>query len=217
MTVFLLDKFTLEGALNGSLPEIGRPSTTWSASSGIKSGGYLVAPNNASFNWFGGEIRLPSPGAAYSHLTVRCKWLFSTESPVRAYAGFAEGWYKTVFEYNTSSGVPACTGILGPIDAASINPDGVNEVVVSLNFQDKTAITYINGVLVQTGVMAFGGGEGSAYPRASLLFFEVGGTTERFNGTLLRSQLDELEVTDEPYVPLVEPFWTNVVGAVETP
>lgn len=216
MTIFLLDKFTLDGAFSNSFPEIGRPSTAWSAFSGIKSGGYLVAPNNASFNWFGGEIRLPSPGAAHTHLTVRSKWLFSTESPVRAYAGFAEGWYRTIFEYNTTGGAPACTGILGPIDASAVNPDGENEVVASLNFQDMTAMTYINGVLVQTGVMAFGGGEGSAYPRASLLFFEVGGTTERFNGTLLRSKLDELEVTDEPYVPLVESFWTGVIGAVET-
>lgn len=210
MTTFLLDKFTLEGELDGSFPEIGRASTAW-VGNGIKSGGYLEAENNTSYNMFGGEIRLPSAGFAYTHLTVRTKWLFSTGSPVEAYAEFTEGWYKGLFKYNTTSGSPTCTGILGPIDVAAVNPDGKNDVVVSLNLQDMTALTYINGVLVQAGSLS---GED---PSGSMLYFAVGADTERFDGTPLLSKLAEIEITDVPYVPQVDPFWTELVRAEEIP
>lgn len=210
MTTFLLDKFALDGELDGSFPEIGRASTAWEGV-GIKSGGYLEAENNTSYNSIGGEIRLPSAGFAYTHLTVRTKWLFSTESPVWAYAEFTDGWFRRVIEYRTDSGSPTCLGILGPIDVAAVNPDGVNDVVLSISLEDGAALTYINGVLVQAGSLSKGG------PSGSTLYFSVGASTERFDGTPLRSKLDEIEITDVPYVPLVDPFWTGAIGALEIP
>lgn len=210
MTTFLLDKFALDGELDGSFPEIGRASTAWEGD-GIKSGGYLEAANNTSYNRISGEIRLPSAGIEYTHLTVRTKWLFYTESPVRAYAEFTDGWYKNVFYYSTAGGSPTCIGILGRIDVAAVNPDGVNDVVVSINIRESTAVTYINGVLVQAGSLS------GADPSGSTLYFAVGATTERFDGTPLRSKLGEIEITDVPYVPLVDPFWTEAIGALETP
>lgn len=211
MTTFLLDKFTLEGELDGSFPEIGRASTAWDGA-GIKSGGYLEALNDTTYNRIGGEIRLPSSGYyGYTHLTVRAKWLFSTGSPVKAYAEFTEGWYKVVFQYNTTSGSPTCTGILGPIDVAAVNHDGENDVVVSLSLKDKTARTYINGALVQSGLISI------SDPSASRLYFAFGATTERFDGTPLLSKLAEIEITDVPYVPQVDPFWTDIVRAKEIP
>ncbi len=211
MTTFLLDKFTLDGVLDGSFPEIGRASTAWEGD-GIKSGGYLEALNDTTYNRFYGEIRLPSSGYyGYTHLTVRARWLFSTGSPVKAYFEFTEGWYEGVFQYNTTSGSPTCTGILGPIDVAAVNHDGENDVVVSLNLQDKTALTYINGALVQSGLISI------SDPSASQLYFAIGATTERFDGTPLHSKLAEIEITDVPYVPQVDPFWTELARAEEIP
>lgn len=211
MTTFLLDKFALDEELDGSFPEIGRASTAWEGV-GIKSGGYLEALNDTTYNMFYGEIRLPSSGYyGYTHLTVRARWLFSTGSPVKAYFEFTEGWYKGVFRYNTTGGSPTCTGMGGPIDVAAVNPDGENDVVVSINLKDSIALTYINGVLVLAGSLSEGD------PSGSMLYFAVGANTERFDGTPLLSKLAEIEITDVPYVPQVDPFWTNIVRAKEIP